>query len=615
MTLDPHQRAAWTGLTDLLRPPPGYQLEAAVGTTFGLSFDALVAGLLALTGYDADLLLKDPLAGLMAVTRMSKRVRIFVHAGSISGAPNGIPVRLATLLDRLIIPVRPKVGLFHPKFWVVRHSSMTSRGKTPDRVRIVLGSRNLVASQAFELGAVIDGVVGDSTSEFGTEVAKALESCFHFAPPSCKSAQELPSLLRHVEFAVPEEGRNKCELLWQSHKGTPHIASLPAKRKRALVLSPFLGGDFLNSVLERTTILCVVSTQEAFRKLNDATFAALTARAATQRSPVMYVVGDELLGKDSSEDEMERLEGLHAKMLVADDGEDTRSCTFLGSANATGPGWGANGMRNVECLLHLRPGISMNRFIKEFVRERPDTPRPWIQEFDPQDRLTPPLDEERQDRLRSAVRDMAARRFIVTYDASRELLTVSCPELQDATMADGIEYEFTPLATFDTEPRWESLSRLRLGSVSFPVPDVSLVSGFVVLRATSGDQPPVLRIALAEVKMPPAEIEARDDAARRQLTAGISSEQILQALIFGLGYARPAGRTGPDGKQAVSPESSGYGAALKRVSLERLLQALATNPSLLLEMELLLGQRKDDLYTRFRDDLSALLRPAGSLRQ
>ncbi len=41
-------------MTDALRPPAGYRLGAAIGTTYSLEFDALTAVLLAFSGADCD---------------------------------------------------------------------------------------------------------------------------------------------------------------------------------------------------------------------------------------------------------------------------------------------------------------------------------------------------------------------------------------------------------------------------------------------------------------------------------------------------------------------------------------------------------------------------------
>jgi hypothetical protein len=82
VTVDPRDRKSWQGFLDLLRPPPGYRVVAALGTTFGLSFDALTAALLAMLGTDGEELARDPVAGVIAITRLRASVRVLVHPGT-----------------------------------------------------------------------------------------------------------------------------------------------------------------------------------------------------------------------------------------------------------------------------------------------------------------------------------------------------------------------------------------------------------------------------------------------------------------------------------------------------------------------------------------------------
>ena len=60
MSLNPEDRKNWQGFLDLMQPPQGYRLGAAVGTTFGLSMDALIAALLSMCDADGEELASNP---------------------------------------------------------------------------------------------------------------------------------------------------------------------------------------------------------------------------------------------------------------------------------------------------------------------------------------------------------------------------------------------------------------------------------------------------------------------------------------------------------------------------------------------------------------------------
>src|SRR5689334_4814623 len=173
MKLNPEDKKNWHGFLDLLQPPTGYRMRAAVGTSFGLAADALIAALLSMCDADGEELAANPLAATMAITRLSSRVRVLVHPATITiPHSNTSSNRLIALLDRLIVEVQPTSGLFHPKVWALRfeHIGTPEHGIPKDIGRVLVGSRNLTRSTCFELGAVFDGHVSsgnEKKSQFG----------------------------------------------------------------------------------------------------------------------------------------------------------------------------------------------------------------------------------------------------------------------------------------------------------------------------------------------------------------------------------------------------------------------------------------------------------------
>ncbi len=112
-------------LLDLLRPPNGYRLDSAVGTTYSMDFVALTAVMLAFV--DAE---PEGEAGgsnqaelLRAITRLSHRVRIFANRGHIGiDRSCGANKLFFCLFDRIVSEVRPETGCFHPKVWAARYT-------------------------------------------------------------------------------------------------------------------------------------------------------------------------------------------------------------------------------------------------------------------------------------------------------------------------------------------------------------------------------------------------------------------------------------------------------------------------------------------------------------
>ncbi len=157
--LEPEGRHA---LLDALRPPPGFTLDRAVGTTFSLDLMALLTAPLAFALYDRTLpdgegMDLDPIALLEAVRRHADRIDIFCQAGQI--APMGDYRPIVAYLERSIHPVLPHqpTAIFHPKVWLIRYREADGDER---RYRLLCLSRNLTFDRSWDTVLALDGVVG-----------------------------------------------------------------------------------------------------------------------------------------------------------------------------------------------------------------------------------------------------------------------------------------------------------------------------------------------------------------------------------------------------------------------------------------------------------------------
>src|SRR5438034_8824379 len=75
-------------LLDALRPPAGYELDQAVGTTYSLDLMSLLAAPLGFALFDREAadgrLIADPISLIEAVRRSADRIDIFCQAGQIA---------------------------------------------------------------------------------------------------------------------------------------------------------------------------------------------------------------------------------------------------------------------------------------------------------------------------------------------------------------------------------------------------------------------------------------------------------------------------------------------------------------------------------------------------
>ena len=118
--LDPSKRNLYI---DALRPPFGFSLDRAIGTTYTLNLLTLLSVPLSFAKFEfkeKDEILKDPIKILEAVRSAVGKFHVFCQNGGIK-VP-GIMNPLFNYLEKSIIEVRSPhpEGIFHPKVWVLR---------------------------------------------------------------------------------------------------------------------------------------------------------------------------------------------------------------------------------------------------------------------------------------------------------------------------------------------------------------------------------------------------------------------------------------------------------------------------------------------------------------
>src|SRR5690554_5539437 len=124
MTLTPESRVL---LTDALRPPSGYRVDAAVGTTYSLDLMSMLLAPLSFALNDgtsaSDIEAADPIRLLEAVSRYADVTTVFCQAGGIH-VPSTYRSVL-TFIEDAVVEVAPPTdqGMFHPKVWALRFVS------------------------------------------------------------------------------------------------------------------------------------------------------------------------------------------------------------------------------------------------------------------------------------------------------------------------------------------------------------------------------------------------------------------------------------------------------------------------------------------------------------
>jgi hypothetical protein len=555
------QRSAFT---DALRPPPGFVLGACIGTTFSLDFELFTAVLLAFVGADVEEPLNNAPAVLTSVARLKSCLRVFVNGGSLH--PPATTNRLFALYDRLLRPKALEGGAFHPKVWVMRFDPVArpERHSVQPIYRLLTASRNVTDSGCWELGALFEGTRRAGTQKFGSDVAAF---CRKVAASRDlpKALWKLIEELKCVEFVAPREASEGLGFDWQWPGDRVLVNRLPRIISRALLISPFLRADFLKRLCGRTAELTLVSTQDELDQLSDETH----ERLACAR---VFVVSAE------ADEEVPSLE-LHAKLLAWE--SENVSETLIGSANATGPGWGCGPNVNCEAMVSLRPGLGIDAVVKAFVAPAKDQLQPWIERYVRQIAAADP-EREAAKRLEHFTRLLRADQIRGEYDQAAKSLRLLAPSSagEQASPA-GMCAEIVPLLQRDQSVRADY--RLVYGpGATFQGIELEDVAAFAYVVVWDEHRRDVeLRFVVQfELNLGALGEDERDKAVNARLLEGVDVRSLLLDVLAGLrgGTSRAAGG-GPSGVwQAGDP-------LLRRATIERILEACTADPSRIHEVE------------------------------
>jgi hypothetical protein len=380
MINDPFDRMK---LMDLLRPPEGFTLDEAIGTTYSLDLPALLVAPVAFTLFDAED--KDgeirlhSLEVLESLRRYARKLTVFCHSGRILSPA----VRFSQFvhLENVVVQCLPVNGSFHPKVWVLRYSN--DHGEVI--YRFLCLTRNLAFDQTWDTALVLEGPLANRNFARNRPLADFVDALPHFAQmPLPEHVQprvdRIVAELRRVDFQLPPGVDDVA--FWPIGIDNRKF-SFGTDGRRMLIMSPFLAKGWLNDLVRKREDCVLISTQSALVDLGGrpSSFTKVyTLNAAASTEPRT---------EDDSEETVETIaSGLHAKCFVIDDGWIGR--TFTGSANAT---WHAfNG--NVEFLTELT-GSKTILGIDALLKQESGTTRlaDVLVEVNEGD-VMPPVDEE-----------------------------------------------------------------------------------------------------------------------------------------------------------------------------------------------------------------------------
>lgn len=339
-------------LTDALQPPPGFEVDTAVATTYSLDLTAMLIAPMTFAFSNVDdarhIGSGDPVQMLDAVKRHIGHTTVFCQAAAIH-----VPAthsRILAFLEDSIFQVEPPAedGLFHPKIWALRY---VRRADGALHHRVVVASRNLTLDSSWDTVLVLDedsrGTIDAApAADF---IAQLPALCTDPLPETRATAiDDLCTTLRPVRLEAPEPftGGELLPLGLVANSAWPFAEP----SDRILVISPFLTASTLDRLRSQTSEAILLSRAESFDRVGGRATIGWDLQVLSSGVDLLEgavedtEVVDEFASTpsdDPDEKHHRALIGLHAKTVVTDH-PGGGSMVVTGSANITAAAWNRN---------------------------------------------------------------------------------------------------------------------------------------------------------------------------------------------------------------------------------------------------------------------------------
>jgi HKD family nuclease len=538
-------KSDWLDYRELLSPPPEYKVEFAVGTTYSLDLETLMATC-AIIGLNVEPdidLVKKPFHMLSVMRKASaEQLLLFCQRGQIKRP--GKQNKLFPLLENCVCEVSMKnKKSFHPKTWFVRYSSVNGRrgDELPDIYRLVVLSRNLTFDRSWDVALRLDSSTKPSEKKIKCERSTGI-SIHDFLIWLSRHADFRGQTLKDKRGYLTELAKELMNVKWKSigrefekfdfipygiydnSDGATGIFSDTTFHKM-FVISPFVNKSVINGFAEKrlnNPDCTLITRKPELPKLG----ADLLTKFDTYIVKTEVMFGEERISeyntvKDDTADGEESISesgenknhDIHAKVYMrTKNGEGSE--LYIGSANATDNAF--NG--NVECLLKLSgqpKNLNVGSLKKDLGLDNPkDKSCPFVY-VKPEDYPVQQEDAEGQN-LDAAIKEFYASEMSAAVSGENTFTVTVTLKLPKSS----VSLSLSPLMRDNPKPLSETLV--------FDGFVLRELSEWYIVTAKEGEQKPVCRV----IKIPTTGIptKERDSAIFRDIVKNLDS--YLEYAVF-----------------------------------------------------------------------------------
>ncbi|MED3892780.1 phospholipase D family protein [Peribacillus frigoritolerans] len=445
--------------SDLLMPPPGYDVEFAIGTTYSLDLEALVGVPLSLSlSEEMDHTFQDdPIYVLEGIRRSADKFAIFCEAGQIKVPQNGN--NLFALMENSVFEVALENDRsFHPKIWVIKYHDSDRN----ELYRVLVLSRNLTFDRSWDMAIALEGKRMKEKTSKNQPLANLVRFLVPFAKNKQKKKQinKLISELEYVHFDPADPSISNfefCPLGIEGHGKAD--TELFETYHKLIIISPFISESIIKELNDKalkdpTKVLITRKTE--LHKLQDKVFRDFDVYALKDS----VVEGEGAISEENAENEIAQLQDIHAKLYART--KYNQHHIFIGSANSSSNAF--NG--NVEFLLKLhyqKYGFKITDLLDDLFGDDEDQ-----NPFEKIETIPPVKDEPESDitdRLQKGIKQLCRipSRAVVLTEQDHFSLRITFDWLPEE-----IEFSIGPLLSENMQPIKQetlihNLSMLELG--------------------------------------------------------------------------------------------------------------------------------------------------------
>ncbi|WP_261133938.1 hypothetical protein [Bacillus sp. Marseille-Q3570] len=435
--------------SDLLKPPVGYEVAFAVGTTYSLDLEALVGVPLALSlSEEMDQTLKDdPIYMLEGIRRSTDNLAIFCEAGQIKVPQNGNSF-FALMEDSVFEVALENERSFHPKTWLIKYED--SQGDVLFRLLVL--TRNLTFDRSWDIALALEG---RQKQEIAQKTQPLIDFLQFLLPQTTsqqkqESIQEMMAELEYIHFEsgdkhIPEF--DFCPLGIEGYKAND--IGLFESYHQLIIMAPFLSKSIiakLNDYSLTSPTKILITRRTELHKLTEEIINDIDVYVLKD----IIVEGEGAFSEEDEESELDQLQDIHAKLYARSKYNEHHF--FIGSANSSH--YAFNG--NVEFLLKMqykKYGFRITDLLSDlFGEEEDDNPFERVESI-PEEKDT---EAEVTDKLQKAIKQLCrVKSHALIHQESEYLYAV---HLSFETIPDAIEFSIGPLLSKKTQQLKQDMS-------------------------------------------------------------------------------------------------------------------------------------------------------------